>query len=106
MFWEEHNQILAYVLIDFMQETIRRANQHANKLTMSMPKGYKPFLLQHNINEPYSEALFESFKQGCYFQKLTSQTSSYARERLDDGRLTCYGYILNRYRQTLSNHRK
>lgn len=97
-YWKDHDMIIAYILVDYLVDTVCRCSETARRLVDQTPDGLRPFVLQEKINEPYLGGDFSEIGVKNYVQKMSFQ--SLIRDAvsvLPDGRKTNYGMILGKY---------
>lgn len=96
-YWKKENRLIDYFLIDYAIYIIRQNSPYINVLLESIPKHYKIFDMEQNLDKPYDKEYFtqlchqQTFHKLNYKIKYTTYTA--------DHKQTIYGYLIKGIKQ-------
>ncbi len=93
--WEKHDDIIDYVLIDYLLWTGYRKIPAISSIINSVPDNNEDiFELYQVLNQPYSEELYQKMIKRNVMHKLTYKMV--LCKQTNDGKQTMYGWLLDR----------
>jgi hypothetical protein len=94
LWWKKHDDIIDYVLIDYLLWTGYRKIPAIRSIIDTVPDNNEDiFELYQALNEPYSEELYRRKTQRNVMHKLTYKMDLH--KQTEDGQLSLYGWLLN-----------
>lgn len=94
-YWERSDTIIDYLLMDYVFDIACKTIPEVRNAMDALPdNNLLRGKLMEEINEPYSEQLFDALQNGETFLSKLSWRYGGPRERTDDGKLTNYGHLL------------
>jgi hypothetical protein len=96
LYWETHNELIDYVLIDYIIETAYRSIPHIKSLLNGVAYNNTDiYSLQYHLHNEFSQDLFAEYCSQTSFHKLTWKKN---HEKYTPGnKLTFYGYLIETY---------
>ena len=92
LWWKKYNDIIDYVLIDYLLLSGYRHIPEIRQIIDSVPDNNEDIFEMYKVlNEPYTDTLWRNLTKRNVMHKLTYKMD--LRKRTEDGRLTVYGYL-------------
>lgn len=94
-FWKEYNEIIDYIMFDYIIKIISQNDEYARRQIETVPKNNsQTFELRKYINKPYNDELknkIKTFEQNTYLFKLSWKDQFIKNDN------SLYHHILNKY---------
>ena len=98
LWWEKHDDIVDYVLIDYLLWTGYRKIPAIREIIDTVPDNNEDiFELYTVLNQPYSDELYQQMTARNVMHKLTYKMD--LRKETESGEQTMYGWLLDRVRE-------
>lgn len=95
-YWKRKNEVIDYLMMDYVIGLACKYIDDVRERVDSLPdNNVERGRLMRELNEPYSEVLFESLYKGNTFASKLSWRYGKPSVRTIDGRLSNYGYLLS-----------